>query len=59
MSETAKRKEREENGKKKWKTQVESCPNREFFLVRIFPYSVQIPENADQEKLRIWTLFMQ
>ena len=23
------------------------------------PYSVQIPENTDQKKLRIWTLFTQ
>ena len=30
----------------------EKCPNTEFFLVRI-------KENTDQEKLRIWTLFMQ
>ena len=37
----------------------EKCPNTEFFLVRIFLYSVQIQENADQEKLRIWTLFTQ
>ena len=37
----------------------EKCPNTEFFPVRIFLYSVQIQENADQEKLRIWTLFTQ
>ena len=37
----------------------EKCPNVEFFLVRIFlysvrksPYSVQIQENTDQKKLR-------
>ena len=30
-----------------------------FFLVPISPYSVQILENTDQEKLRIWTLFTQ
>ena len=29
------------------------------FLVRIFLYSVQIQENMDQKKFRIWTLFMQ
>ena len=27
----------------------EKCPNREFFLVRIFLYSVKIQENADQK----------
>ena len=32
------------------------CPNTEFFLVRIFLYSVRIQENKDQKKLRIWTL---
>ena len=32
------------------------CPNTEFFLVRIFPYSFR---NTDQKKLRIWTHFMQ
>ena len=39
----------------------EKCPNTEFFLVRIFLYSVQIQENTDQKKLRIhiWTLFTQ
>ena len=31
----------------------ERCPNTEFFLVRIFLYSVQIRENTDQKKLRI------
>ena len=35
---------------------VESVQIREFFLVRIFPYSVQIRENADQKKLEVWTL---
>ena len=35
------------------------CPNTEFFLVHIFPYSVQIRENTDQEKLCIWTFFAQ
>ena len=33
-----------------------TCPNTEFFLVRIFLYSVRIQENTDQKKLRIWTL---
>ena len=28
-------------------------------LLRKFPYSVQIQENTDQKKLRIWTLFTQ
>ena len=37
----------------------EKCPNSEFFLVRIFSDSVRIRENADQRKLRIWTLFTQ
>ena len=37
----------------------EKCPNTDFFLVRIFLYSVQIQENADQKKLRIWQLFTQ
>ena len=48
----------------------EKCSNTEFFLVWIFPnldwireirsispYSVQMQENTDQQKLRIWTLF--
>ena len=35
----------------------EKCPNTEFFLVRIFLYSVRIQENTHQKKLRIWTLF--
>ena len=41
----------------------EECPNMEFFLVRIFLfsdrkslYSIRIQENADQKKLRIWTV---
>ena len=34
----------------------EKCPNTEFFLVRIFPYSVRIRKNTDQKKLRNWTL---
>ena len=37
----------------------EKCPNTELFLVRIFLYSVQILENADSKKLRIWTLSTQ
>ena len=39
------------------KTLREKCPNTEFFLVRIFPYSVRIRENTDHKKLRIWTIF--
>ena len=34
-------------------------PNKEFSLVRIFLYSVQIQENTDQKKLRICLLFAQ
>ena len=37
----------------------EKCPNTELFLVRIFLYSDWKPENKDQKKLRIWTLFRQ
>ena len=37
----------------------EKCPNTEFFLVRIFLYSVQIQENTEQKNICIWTLFMQ
>ena len=37
----------------------EKRPNREFFLVRIFLYSVQIQENTDQKKLSIWKFFTQ
>ena len=37
----------------------EKCPNMEIFLFYIFLYSVQIQENIDQKKLRIWTLFTQ
>ena len=37
----------------------EKCPNTEFFLVCIFPYSVWIREEKDQKRLRIWTLFRQ
>ena len=47
------------------------CPSKEFFLVRIFPhsdwirkdtispYSVRMRKNTGQNKLRIWTLFIQ
>ena len=35
----------------------EKYPTTEFFLVRIFLYSVQIQENRDHKKHRIWTLF--
>ena len=38
-------------------TRRKKCPNTEFFLVIIFPHSVQIRENADQKKVRIW-IFM-
>ena len=37
----------------------EKCPNTEFFLGRIFLYSVQTSGNMDQKNLRIWTLFTQ
>ena len=30
------------------KTLHEKCPNKEFFLVRIFLYSVQIQKNTDR-----------
>ena len=33
--------------------------NTEFFLVRIFLYSVRMQENTDQKKIRILTLFTQ
>ena len=33
----------------------EKCPNMQFFLVRIFLYSVRIQKSADQKKVRIWT----
>ena len=38
---------------------VKSVQIRSFFLVHIFPYSVRMWENMDQEKLRIWTFFTQ
>ena len=39
---------------------VFSCIRAEYGnLLRKSPYSVRIQENADQEKLHIWTLFMQ
>ena len=43
----------------------EKCPNTEFFLVRIFLHSdwirkfIQIQENTNQKKFRIWILFTQ
>ena len=37
----------------------EMYSSTEFFLVRIFLYSIRIQENTDQKKLRIWTLFTQ
>ena len=39
------------------KAMPEKCLNSESFLVRISLYLVQIQENMDQKKLRIWTLF--
>ena len=39
------------------KTLREKCRNMEFFVVRIFLYSVRMQENTDQKKLLIWTLF--
>ena len=35
----------------------EKYPNTEFFLVRIFLCLVQMKENTNQKKARIWTLF--
>ena len=35
------------------------CPKMEFFLFRIFLYSVRIQENMDQKELHLWTLFTQ
>ena len=37
----------------------EKCSDTEFFLGRIFPYSVRMWENTDQKKLCIWKLFTQ
>ena len=37
----------------------EKCPNTEFFLVRIFLYSVRIWKSKDQKKLCIWELYTQ
>ena len=37
----------------------EKCPNTEFYLVRIFLYSVLIQENTDQKILRFLTRFSQ
>ena len=45
--------------KKLQQTLCKRCPNTELFLVCVFPYSVQIRENIDQKKLRIWILFTQ
>ena len=42
-----------------WYSLREECPNTEFFLVRIFLYSVRIQKNTDQTKLRILTVFTQ
>ena len=35
------------------------CCFKLMFLLRKSPYLVQVQENADQEELRIWTLFTQ
>ena len=37
-----------------WITKIESNQ-----ILRISPYSVRMPENTEQKKLRIWTLFTQ
>ena len=37
----------------------EKCPNTEFFLISILPYSARMQKNTDQKNLRIWTLFTQ
>ena len=37
----------------------EKCPNKQFFLVRIFLHSDWIQENTDHKKLHISTLFTQ
>ena len=37
----------------------EKYPRTEFFLVRIFMYSVRLQQDNDRKKPRIWTLFMQ
>ena len=34
-------------------------PKYRTFLARIFPYSIQMRENTDQKKIRIWALFAQ
>ena len=39
--------------------QTLKCLNVEFFLVCIFPFSVQIRENTDQKKILIWIIFIQ
>ena len=35
------------------------CPNTDFFLVRVFPYSDWIRRFKDQKKICFWTLFTQ
>ena len=35
----------------------ENCPNAEFLLARIYPYSVRIQGNKEQKKLRVWARF--
>ena len=37
----------------------EKCPNREFFLARIFLFLDWIQKNTDQKQFCSWTLFMQ
>ena len=37
----------------------EKCPNTEYFLVHVFPYSVRMRKDTDQKKIRIWILFTQ
>ena len=43
----------------RWLSLLKKCPNTELFSICIFPYSVQIRENKDENKFRIWTLFKQ
>ena len=53
-------------------TRTNLCPNTDFFwclfsrtrteygeILRISPYSVQMRENTDQKKLRVWKHFTQ
>ena len=43
-----------------WKVSKHGVFSDPYFPVfELIPYSVQIQQNTDQEKLRIWTLFMQ